>query len=207
MDRLVYDIETAREVEKVKGGWSNPWGMGIASAVVYSLDKDRYYFFLHEKSRSKLINFLNGHNIITYNGLNFDSKVVLGNDRGIKLSETKRTFMISGDHDGKKIIWRELDLYNKLVSKYTGKSVVEILGKPFNCGISLNKVAEVNLGISKTANGALAPVLYSDGKYDQLLEYNLQDVRITTRLYLFLLDKKYIINERKEIIDFRKGGK
>jgi len=46
MDTLVYDVEISEEVAKTEGGWSNPWGMGLGSAVVYSLEKDRYYFFL-----------------------------------------------------------------------------------------------------------------------------------------------------------------
>lgn len=49
--------------------------------------------------------------------------------------------------------------------------------------IGLNDLANYNLGTQKTGTGLNAPVLYAQGKFDELKEYCKQDVEITTKLF------------------------
>ena len=49
--------------------------------------------------------------------------------------------------------------------------------------ISLNKLAKINLGTEKTHHSLEAPILYKDGKIDELKDYCLNDVKITKDLY------------------------
>lgn len=195
MDTLVYDLEIAKEIIEVQGGWNNPYGMGLGSAVVYSYEKDRYYFFLHDKDKLNLTKLLNGNKIITFNGVSFDSKVVLGNKRRIQFGN-----FLSINILGTNVSWKEFDLFLFMkASTFKLKTCLEA----YNClkfpkkGIlKLDNVAEKTLGVNqkKSGSGAMAPVLYKNKNYSELLEYNLQDVRITKKVYDFLNTNKYILD-------------
>jgi DEAD/DEAH box helicase domain-containing protein len=64
--------------------------------------------------------------------------------------------------------------------------------------IGLNDLANHNLGIEKTGTGLDAPVLYRDGKLDELKKYCQQDVEITTKLFEKIKkDKQLVIPPRK----------
>lgn len=49
--------------------------------------------------------------------------------------------------------------------------------------VSLNDLAHYNLGTKKTGTGMQAPVLYAQGKMDELKEYCQKDVEITKNLF------------------------
>ena len=63
-------------------------------------------------------------------------------------------------------------------------------------GNKLDDFAENTLGneFKKTGHGSDAPKLYKDGKYDELLSYNKQDVFITKLLYEHIKNKGYLVN-------------
>lgn len=49
--------------------------------------------------------------------------------------------------------------------------------------ISLDLLANKNLGYGKTGKGSNAPILYAEGKMDELKEYCKNDVKVTKELY------------------------
>jgi DEAD/DEAH box helicase domain-containing protein len=49
--------------------------------------------------------------------------------------------------------------------------------------ISLDLLAKQNLGYGKTGHGMDAPILYGEGKFDELKKYCLNDVKVTKELY------------------------
>ncbi len=49
--------------------------------------------------------------------------------------------------------------------------------------ISLDLLAKENLGYGKTGHGIDAPILYGEGKMDELKKYCLNDVKVTKELY------------------------
>ncbi len=49
--------------------------------------------------------------------------------------------------------------------------------------ISLDLLAKENLGYGKTGHGMDAPILYGEGKLDELKKYCLNDVKVTKELY------------------------
>ena len=61
------------------------------------------------------------------------------------------------------------------------------LGPVFNFrthgGYGLDAVCERNFGAKKTGNGALAPVLWQQGEIGQVIDYCLNDVRLTKLLF------------------------
>jgi hypothetical protein len=55
--------------------------------------------------------------------------------------------------------------------------------QPEGYSYSLDAIARAN-GYAKTGNGALAPQLWQDGKYREVIDYCLNDCQITRKLFL-----------------------
>ncbi len=195
-DLCLYDLETAKYFDEIDGGWDNPYGMDISSCVIYDAKIDEFKFFLHPDCRSDVCEYLNGRKAVSFNGVRFDSRVLLGNDRLVSEAPSKKAQIVNND----KYNWTEFDIYWHIVmhtAKYrTVHWTFEHQPKKicFRGGLKLNDVAKNTLGIEKNGDGADAPQLYKDGKYAELLQYNYQDVKILVDVYKFLMDEQYLIN-------------
>lgn len=194
---VVYDVEVLRGPDQVDGAWNNPEAMGFSSAVAYTYEKDQYHFFLHPESLSELLKLLDHKTAVSFNGINFDSRVILGNDRSID-----RSGRISKDG-----LWFDnWDILLEYIrNRYVYRNVKEAqdrLGdKAIHDGsFGLDGLAQGTLGLNKTGHGAKAPLLYKDGKYGELLAYNLQDVRLTKKLFDFVRFYGYLIDRLARVI-------
>lgn len=211
---IVYDVEIAKEVESVPGKWDNPEGMGFASAVAYDYNQDQYFFFLHEGGKKRLLDLLQGKIAVTFNGVKFDSRVILGNTRsahpfriwdGYKTHETG-LMQIQQGNAGIEDHWRDYDILLKYIQsrfEYQNvKQAEERLGdKTIHDGsFGLDGLAEGTFGLHKTGHGAKAPILYQQEKYSELLEYNLHDVRLTKKLFDFIQQYGFIIDRNGRVI-------
>lgn len=195
MDTFVYDVEIANPIETIEGKWGNFEGMGFASAVVYSYDKDRYYFFLHLKGLTKLTEFLHKNRVITFNGIRFDSKIMLGKNRKIFSNKKLAGLFVAG----KGTIWEEYDIFVQcLKSVFKLKNDIIAYKRISPGGLALNNIAKATINMEKSGNGANAPILYQQKKYDDLLSYNLQDVRLTRKLYDFIAENRFIYNKNRK---------
>lgn len=61
--------------------------------------------------------------------------------------------------------------------------LLEEIEKSIGKRISLDLLAQENLGYGKSGHGSDAPLLYEDGKIDELKKYCIQDVKVTKELY------------------------
>lgn len=202
MDHIVYDVEIAKEVNSVPGKWDNPEGMGFGSAVAYSYDKDQYFFFLHEEGCKGLIRLLYENEAIGFNSIKFDSRVVLGNER--KIDENGNTWRDDLDYAS----WSNTDLLLEYIKARFGCTTVgeaeERLSDRtiYDGSFSLDGLAEGTFGLKKIGHGAHAPTLYQQEKYDELLEYNLHDVRLTKKLWEFSLKFKFVVDRKGRVVRF-----
>ena len=177
--------------------------MGFGSAVAYSYEKDQYFFFLHEQGRAGLIELLDRNMAIGFNSIKFDSRVVLGNDRKFDEDGDVWTQPIQSSSY---VTWKNTDLlleYIKARFDYdTVAGAEERLGdRAIHDGsFSLDGLAEGTFGLKKTGHGAHAPILYQQEKYDELLEYNLHDVRLTRKLYDFAMKFKYMVDRKGRVV-------
>lgn len=183
---VVYDIEVRQGPNTVKGGWNNPYGMGFASAVVWDYQKGRYFFYLHDPN--PLIGHLTNRVVVSFNGVKFDAKVLLGNDY-------------------KGAPWTDYDILQEYVKvRYGFPSVVEAeeaLGddKVHDGTFNLDSLSQHTLGRGKIGSGAKAPELYQMGDYASLLEYNLEDVRLTRDLFDFIRRYGYVVDGRGQALN------
>lgn len=204
---MVYDLEIAREVKDTPGGWGNPYGMTLGSAVVFDYSSNQFHFFLHDTDKPRLLEFLNGNSLISFNGLNFDTKVLLGNDRVFEPLPNGIGFKVTSA-DGK-ISWNELDLFTLcLKSKFECVDLMEATHKRSRGGMNLDAISKATLGdkFGKSGDGAEAPRMYKAGKYLDLLSYNLQDVRLTRQICEFAKQNKYLMTGKGDKLEIKFGG-
>ena len=71
-------------------------------------------------------------------------------------------------------------------------------------GLKLDDVSMNTVGVSKSGDGMLAPTLYREKKYDELLEYNLQDVIVLKELYEYWEEHHHIIDGKGNTIPIGK---
>lgn len=189
---VVYDVEVVAGPDETPGGWDNPEGMGFASGVTYDYATDLYEFFLHPEGAEGLKTKLTNRIGITFNGIKFDSRVLLGNER-----EINQGFTLSAD---RAYMWFNYDIlleYIKARFNYaTVADAEERLGdrKIHDGSFNLDALGKATLGIGKTGHGAHAPVLYQAKQYDALLSYNLQDTRLTKKLFDFIRAYSYVVD-------------
>lgn len=200
---VVYDVEVVRGPEEVEGGWDNPEAMEFASAVAYSYEHDHYFFYLHHEEANSLMNLLQGKRAVSFNGIKFDSRVLLGNDR--EADSSGRT----GLHGR---WWDNYDiLLDYVKSAYGCKNVLEAEKKLGDKAIhdgsfGLDGLAEGTLGLRKTGHGSMAPALYRDRRYKDLLAYNFQDTRLTKLLFDFIRIRGYVVNRNRWVVQLNKWG-
>lgn len=200
-DYIIYDCESQKLAEDVEGGWSNAYGHGLSSCVTYNSKTDNYNFWDHN-SREKLCEYLNGKIAVSFNGIMYDSKLLLGDSRTIELN---------GNTKNNKYCWYNIDIYVEMfrrmwkMDKSNYPKIIEAMqAKRHNKGIfALKDITLATLNHTKNGDGALAPILFQQGKIVELFEYNLQDVRVLKELYLFILKYRYLVTGSYDIVQFK----
>ena len=192
---LVYDIETLRGPDEVRGGWSNPEAMGFGTGVVYSTKTDTYYFYEGLEGKAKMTDQLAaGGLLVGFNSIRFDNKVLLGNDY------LGRSQLANDDCDL---------LLEVVKTKFAVESVEEAEKKVgqkevHDGSIGLDGLAEGTLGMHKIGHGAHAPGLIKAGRWANVFAYNLHDVRLTYKLLWFLAVNGFLIDRKRNWIGIGK---
>ncbi len=200
-DYIIYDLETQKLADQVQGGWSNIHGMGMASGVTYCSATDMYKIWNHD-SKGALCEYLNNKLTISFNGIKFDSIVLLGNNRKIESNGA------TSNSDYK---WFNLDLYVEIfrrMYKVPRDKYPELLDimkqRRHGKGVfTLDAIVKNTIGTSKSGDGADAPLLFQQNRFSELYEYNLQDVRVLKQLTEFVLKYKYLVNGEFNIVQFK----
>jgi DEAD/DEAH box helicase domain-containing protein len=94
---------------------------------------------------------------------------------------------------------------NTVLSAYTSKDlsrlntldILEVVKKRLGYRLSLDRLAEQTLGVSKSADGLLALQWYKQGRIDKIINYCRSDVAITRDLLLFGFEKGYLLFKNK----------
>lgn len=155
MKTIVFDLETKRLADEV-GGWSNIDKLGLAAAVTYDVEHDKYSRFTEDQAPELIDELLSASRIVGFNVLRFDYVVL--RPYGLQLTD---------------------DLRAKTIDMLA--AVYAHLG----FRLSLDNLAGTSLGEQKTADGLAAVRWYRAGKIEQVLDYCEQDVRVTYRLWRF----------------------
>jgi len=204
MEYVVYDIECQYHPEQVDEGWDNPHGMAMSVGCAWWSKNNKFYYFGDgEDDRRSMCEFLNGKTCVTFNGVSFDSRVLLGNDRFIEDDGRTRN---------DKYCWANKDVYLamwKKILNFPGSTpglLIE-LSKANNISknvFNLDSILWATLKSKKNSNGQEAVNYYQTGQLSKLYEYVLQDVRCERDLYKFVKRFGYLVTGSYDIVNFTK---
>lgn len=156
---LVFDLEIIKAIlgrgeEQIPGieycqGWKDFVGMGISIVGVYDFRESKYRVFL-EDNLNELQELIDDRKFcIGFNNENFDNKLLEAH--GINIPEEK-----------------SFDLL---------KAIKEVTGTTKALG--LGAICKANSNTSKNGDGALAPILWQQKQYGKVIDYCLNDVKMT----------------------------
>lgn len=167
LDRaLVYDLEIIRAIPdrneaRIEGieycaGWGDHANMGISVLCAYDYAEQRYRVFCADNLKEFAALCASRYPLVGFNNLDFDNRVLAA--AGVMI-EPDCCYDILGE------IWRAL-----------GRRVR---------GYRLDDCAPAALGPSavKSGDGALAPVLWQQSNAGTVIDYCLNDVRLTKGLF------------------------
>lgn len=178
---LVYDLEIVKAIPdagqpRVKGidyceGWDDHANMGISVLCAYDYLEDRYRVFCADNLDDFLKLCRERNPLVSFNGLGFDNRVI------------KEVCQLGAGE----MSWFNGRCYDILAEVWTR------LGRRMK-GYRLDDIAGSNFQEFKTGNGALAPVYWQQGKVGTVIDYCLQDVRLTKRVFDRILETGGIID-------------
>jgi DEAD/DEAH box helicase domain-containing protein len=165
---VVFDIETQFLAGEIQGGWSNLIGMKLSCAVLYDVNQDKYYTYVEDNVDDLIRHLQASTRVIGFNTLRFDYGVLQGYT-SFKLQSLPSLDLMA-------------DLQKKL-----------------NHRLSLAHLAQHTLGgAEKSADGLLAVKWWREGKYQMVIDYCRQDVKLTYDLWKFGKEKGYVLFKHKQ---------
>lgn len=170
----VFDAEIKKRIEDCTNGWKSHDEMGISVLVIFDYLTMRYRIF-DDHNKDEALDILNNYDLVVgFNTVGFDWKLL----RATWPYEKSRT---SKDYDILRQIWIAQGLDPDHFDMRT------------HGGFKLDDVAADTIGMRKTANGALAPVMFQQGKIAELTDYCVEDVRIEKTLFEFAATYGYVV--------------
>ena len=190
---LIYDLEIKKAIpprrkeEKIKeieycDGWHDHEGMGISVICAMLLREgiSRSFVFYEDNFSDfqSLMDYeVKQKGLLTgFNHINFDNKVLAA--EGFSFPSDDQYY-----YDVLQEIWKA----NGLGTEFHMFS---------HAGYGLNAMAEINLGLTKSGTGEMAPVLWQKGQIGKLTNYCLKDVTLTAHLVRRIQQNKELINPR-----------
>lgn len=186
---FIYDIEIQRGIAPANSaerksdvvycdGWTDYENMGVSCIGVYDYCSDKYRIF-GENELAEFQQFADEQDrAIGFNNIRFDNNVLLAN--GVTIVDNKSYDIL-------------FEIYRKLGS--------------FQKGCRLENVVKANFpNAGKSGNGADAPEDWQRGRYTKVIDYCLNDVRLTKMILDKILRFGFINNPVKpdEVLHLRR---
>jgi len=184
---LIYDCEIIKAIEdkrhpKQEGieycdGWQDHANMGISCVCCYDYDTGRYRVFLNDNDEGwDLLQYAFNHNsgpLVGFNNIGFDNKLLRANE-----------FVVDDSH-----------CYDILQQIWVADNLTPEFHYPSHIGYSLDAVLSANFpNLQKSGHGALAPVLWQQGRLGQVIDYCLEDIRLTKKVLDKILKTGRLLN-------------
>jgi hypothetical protein len=171
MKALIYDIEIIkaipdRNASPAEGiqycaGWHDHANMGISTICAYDYADGRYRVFCQDNFDQFMELCAASDLLVTFNGLSFDDKVIAATIGAMP----------------------NVRPYDLLVEVWAAHGLGPTFRYPSHAGFGLDACCEANFGTRKSGNGALAPILWQQGKIAQVIDYCINDIKLTKQLF------------------------
>lgn len=176
---LIYDIEIAKAIlgrgeTRIDGvqycdGWHDHAGMGISVIGAYDYAESRYRVFCADNFVEFLELCAARAPLVSFNGIGFDDKVI-------------NAYAATSIHSSVAMP-REPLRYDLLAEIWLAAGLDPTFSGNSHTGYGLDATCEVNFGLGKTGNGAHAPIAWQQGRVGEVIDYCLNDIRLTKRLF------------------------
>jgi hypothetical protein len=180
MGALIYDLEIVKAIQG-KGeahvedidyceGWDDHANMGISVLCAYDYDTARFRVFTESNITEFLDLAMVRRPLVSFNGIRFDNRVIRAVCGADAVPNTLAAAEDAVAYDILLEMWRAAGLGRDFQFNTHG-------------GFKLDTVMQVNFGLQKTGHGGKAPIDWQQGKIGDVIDYCLEDVRLTKRLY------------------------
>ena len=187
----VFDAEIKKRIEDCTRGWNSHDEMGVSVLVIFDYSTMRYRIF-DDRNHVEAMQILNNYDLVVgFNTVKFDWKLLNATwpDESVIAPATR----LSRDYDMLREIWTSLCLNPDNFNPAT------------HGGYKLDDVAWETIQMRKTANGALAPIMFQEGKLAEVIDYCVEDVRIERTLFEFICDHGFVVR-RGQVIQLTPPG-
>lgn len=197
MKILIYDCEIIKAIRDPKKadlqgieyceGWDDYDNMGISVIGVNFISEGVVDEVFSHNSNIDLETFQTGLNVanvlVGFNNQSFDDNLIKAN-----------WFTIPD-----KVV-----NYDILAEIWEGAGLGRTFVYPTHAGFSLDAICKANGLGEKTGTGANAAVLWQRGKFDEVIEYCENDIRLTRKLFDLIQEKGEIKDPREDNFYFKK---
>lgn len=181
----VFDCEIKKPIEKCSKGWQSHGEMGVSVLCVYDYASGRYRVFDDSNAKEAMEMLQEFDLVVGFNTVGFDWKLLRASWPHL-VRETRR----SQDYDVLREIWVALGLDPDCFAPRT------------HGGYKLDDVAFDSIGMQKSGSGELAPKLFEAGRFAELVDYCLEDVRIEKTLFEYVVATEHVCR-KEELIKLR----
>lgn len=168
---LIYDCEIKKAITlkgqpKIEGieyceGWRDFQNMGISCIGAYDYRADRYRVFCEDNFADFQV-LVNSHDVIIgFNSIAFDNQLCAAN--GLIVSEEKS--------------------YDLLVEAWKAAGRGPMFEYPSHIGFGLDAFCRLAFGHEKSGKGEFAPVDWQRGRIGTVIDYCLNDVKMTKMFF------------------------
>lgn len=181
---IVYDLEILRCIPgqgdmipgiEYCGGWHDHKSMGISVLAAYDYQEKATRVFCADNLQD-FITLANQRKYrVSFNGKSFDDKVLEAAGFVFNENSTKAEIPFNSDYSTHYDILLEMIYAN---GAKRDKGIVPAMRK----GLKLDAISQANGGKKKTEDGALAPVMWQQGKIGRVIDYCINDVMMTKQL-------------------------
>lgn len=177
-DHIVVDVEIQKTIEETPGGWDSTDKLGVACAVVYEFQGDRFRIYGPDDVKALQERILHADKISGYNIYRFDFPVIWGlpnRGRVVELKDRTNDILMR--------IWRALGLDDDAIN-FTD----------LHKGWSLDAVTQGTFGIGKIGYGGDAPKWFQSGQWAKVANYCADDVALERDLAVFVDRYGFVVN-------------
>lgn len=176
MDHVVVDVEIQNKVEETPGGWEATDTLGVACAVLYEYQIDRFRVYGPQDVPALQDRLLRADRISGYNIWAFDFPVIWGLPGRARVASLR-----AKTDDLLRRIWQAIELNPDRFSDR-------------HKGWGLDAIATATLGVGKIGYGGDAPKWYQQGQHARLINYCVDDVTLERDLTSFVDRWGFVLN-------------